>query len=170
MRNRLIRLACAVVVCLCGAVPATAAERWAGDGISWELPDGWRQQEGNSPLRFAEIDTGDKLVLVASRFPGDVGGTLANVNRWRAQLGLKPVGEGELSKVTRPVEAGGAKALVVDLTSEAGDQRMLGLILPDKQNDRTWFFKLTGPAKQVGERAEKFDQLVKSVRLGGEKK
>ena len=165
-RPSLILLALTALICL----PASAAERWSGDGISWELPEGWRQQEGNSPLRFAEIDTGDKLVLVVSRFPGDVGGTLANVNRWRAQLGLQPVAENELAKVTKPVEAGSASALLVDLTSESGEQRMLGLILPDKKNDRTWFFKLTGPAKQIGERAEKFNQLVKSVRLSGDEK
>ncbi|HZN69194.1 MAG TPA: hypothetical protein VFB66_28205 [Tepidisphaeraceae bacterium] len=171
MNNRVILLACATLVCLSAAAERIlAAERWSGDGISWELPEGWKQREGNSPLRFAEINTGDDVVLVVSRFPGDVGGTLANVNRWRAQLNLKPIDEKELGKVTKAVQAGSTQALQVDLTSDSGEQRMLGLILPDKKNQRTWFFKLTGPAKQLGERAEKFEQLVKSVRLAGDPK
>ena len=171
MNNRVIALACAALAFTALVCPsAAAAERWSGDGISWELPEGWKQQEGNSPLRFAEINTGDNLVLVVSRFPGDVGGTLANVNRWRAQLNLKPVDEKELGKVTKPVQAGSTQALLVDFTSDSGEQRMLGLILPDKKNQRTWFFKLTGPAKKLGERAEKFEQLVKSVRLAGDSK
>jgi hypothetical protein len=161
MRNRTTPLCCAVILCLA----TLAADRWAGDGISWELPDGWTQQQGNSPLRFAEIDTGDSLVLVVSRFPGDVGGTLANVNRWRAQLGLKPISQQELGKVTQRVETGSGPALLVDLTSDSGEQRMLGLILPDKSSDRTWFFKLTGPAKPIADRAEKFQQLARSVKL-----
>jgi hypothetical protein len=43
---------------------------------------------------------------------------------------------------------------------------MLGAIVPDEKGGRTWFFKVTGAAKPVGERAEKFQKFVESVRLG----
>ena len=145
------------------------AERWSGDGISWEVPEGWTQKQGSSDFRFAQIDLGDNLVLVVSRFGGDVGGTLANVNRWRGQLQLPPVKADELEKVTKKVKAGDATALMTDFTSEAGDQRMLGAILSDEKGGRTWFFKLTGPAKAVGEREEKFRKFVESVKLDGAK-
>jgi hypothetical protein len=148
---------------------SVAAERWTGDGISWQTPDGWTQNPGSSEFRFAQIALGDGLTLVVSRFPGDVGGTLANVNRWRGQLQLPPVSAGDLEKVTKKVKAGDVTALITDFTNEAGDQRMLGAILPDEKGGRTWFFKVTGAAKAVGERAEKFQKFVESVRLDGAK-
>ena len=153
------------VIALSMLAPALAAERWSGDGISWEAPEGWTPKQGTSEMRFAEIDLGDKLVLVVSRFPGNVGGDLANVNRWRGQLQLPPVKADELDKVTKKVSAGGATALLTDFTNEGGEQRMLGAIVPDEKNGRTWFFKVTGPAKAVGERAEKFQKFVESVKL-----
>ena len=37
------------------------------------------------------MDEGKTASVNISFFPGDVGGTFANVNRWRAQMGLPPV-------------------------------------------------------------------------------
>jgi hypothetical protein len=149
--------------------PVHAAERWTGDGISWQTPEGWTQKEGSSEFRFAQIEMGGGLTLVVSRFPGDVGGTLANVNRWRGQLQLPPVAADDLEKVTKKVKAGEANALITDFTSSDGSQRMLGAIVPDEKAGRTWFFKLTGAAKPVGEQAEKFQKFVESVKLGESK-
>ena len=157
-------IGCLITLSLVAAAPG--AERWSGDGISWQAPDGWTQKQTAGQMRFAEIDMGGGLTLVVSRFPGDVGGTLANVNRWRGQLQLPPVGADELDKVVKKVNAGDTTALVTDFTSADGKQRMLGAILPDEKNGRTWFFKVTGEAKAVGERAEKFHQFVQSVKLG----
>ena len=161
------RFVLAAVLGLSLVVPAVAAERWSGDGISWQTPEGWTQKPGSSEFRFAQIDLGDNLVLVVSRFPGDVGGNLANVNRWRSQLQLPPIKADELDKVTKKVQAGDATAILTDFTSEAGDQRMLGAIVPDEKGGRTWFFKVTGAAKAVGGQAEKFQKFVESVKLEG---
>lgn len=155
-----------LIAALLTITPAAAADRWTGDGISWETPEGWTPKQGSSEFRFAEINLGDELVLVVSRFPGNVGGTLANVNRWRGQLQLPPIGAAELEKAVKKVQAGEATALVADIKNEAGDQRMLGAILADDAAKRTWFFKVTGPAKAVEDRVEKFHQLIQSVRLG----
>lgn len=149
--------------------PLIAADRFTGDGISWQTPEGWTQKQGSTEFRFAQIDLGDDLTLVVSRFPGDVGGTLANVNRWRGQLQLPPVKADELDKVTKKVSASDATALVTDFTSQDGAQRMLGAMLKDDKNGRTWFFKVTGDAKKVAGRVEKFQQFVQSVKLGGAK-
>lgn len=164
---RLVTTTTLLFVTLISPAPSSAADRWTGDGISWETPEGWTQKQGSSEFRFAQIDLGDELVLVVSRFPGDVGGTLANINRWRGQLQLPPVGAADLEKAAKKVQAGEATALVADFKNEAGDQRMLGAILADDAAKRTWFFKVTGPAKAVEERVEKFHQFVQSVRLGG---
>jgi hypothetical protein len=171
MLNRpalILCLGCALAMTLAAPL-AGAADRWTGDGISWQTPEGWTQKEGSNELRFAQIDLGDGLTLVVSRFPGDVGGTLANVNRWRAQLHLRPVSAGDLEKVTKKVKAGDVTALLTDFTSQDGSQRMLGAILSDEKGGRTWFFKVTGQAKPVGERTDKFQKFGESVRLGGSK-
>lgn len=164
---RLVTATTLLFITLFSTAPMSAADRWTGDGISWETPEGWTQKQGASEFRFAQIDMGNELMLVVSRFPGDVGGTLANVNRWRGQLQLPPIGAADLEKVTKKVQAGDTTVLVTDFKNEAGDQRMLGAILTDDKAKRTWFFKVTGPAKAVEERVEKFHQFVQSVRLGG---
>src|SRR5687767_4020413 len=161
------RFVIAAVLALSVIAPALAAERWSGDGISWQTPEGWTQKKESTEFRFAQIDLGDNLLLVVSRFPGDVGGNLANVNRWRGQLQLPPTKADELEKVTKKVQAGDATAILTDFTSEAGDQRMLGAIVPDEKGGRTWFFKVTGPAKAVETQAEKFQKFVESVKLEG---
>ena len=159
------RFVLATVLCLSLIAPAFAAERWSGDGISWQTPEGWTQKKESTEFRFAQIDLGDNLLLVVSRFPGDVGGNLANVNRWRGQLQLPPIKADELDKVTKKVQAGDTTAILTDFTNAAGDQRMLGAIVPDEKGKQTWFFKVTGPAKAVGGQTEKFQKFVESVKL-----
>ena len=164
-RRRIGILRCLAALSI--VAPLIGADRFTGDGISWQTPEGWTQKQGSSEFRFAQIDLGDDLTMVVSRFPGDVGGTLANVNRWRGQLQLAPVKADELEKVTKRVSAGDATALVTDFTSQDGRQRMLGAMLKDDRNGRTWFFKVTGDPKKVGDRVEKFQQFVQSVKLDG---
>src|SRR5256885_16234378 len=57
-------------------------------GLRWTLPKGWTQKEAGG-MRFATLKPPaaqvDVSVIV---LPGPAGGELANVNRWRAQLGL----------------------------------------------------------------------------------
>jgi hypothetical protein len=39
-------------------------------------------------------DPDGKAEVTVSAFPGDTGGLLANLNRWRGQIGLEPVQAG----------------------------------------------------------------------------
>jgi hypothetical protein len=43
------------------------------------------------------------------------------------------------------------------------DTRLLAVIIP--HGDRTWFFKLVGPAPQIEEHKQAFDQFIRSVRF-----
>ena len=61
---------------------------------------------------------------------GDGGGTLANVNRLRGQIGLDPIGEEQLRKDLRKLEVADGRASSVDLLGRApGPQRILGVWL-----------------------------------------
>jgi hypothetical protein len=92
--------------------------------LTWKVPEGWSQEKGGSELRYATFRLGpkeDSLELTVTRLgrEGQAGDILANVNRWRQQIGLAPVDEKELAKITRELDLGNAVATLVDMTGMA---------------------------------------------------
>jgi hypothetical protein len=62
----------------------------------WKAPEGWAEKPaGDMVLGSFSIPgkDGGKADLTITSFPGNVGGELMNVNRWRGQVGLEPVSE-----------------------------------------------------------------------------
>ncbi len=135
-----------------------------GAGVAWALPKGWTQERG-SGMRFATIRTAEGLEISVVTLGGAAGGELANVNRWRGQLGLSPADEASLAKerlvVTSPAGAVGVFDLV---GGGAPASRMLAGILavPDAN---TWFFKLTGDAKALEGAKAGFVHFLETLRL-----
>ncbi len=99
---------------------------------TWQAPEGWRRQADRGPqgpmsTRFAtlEID-GDggpyELTVTPLGLPGDdlPGYVLANVNRWRGQLGLRPVTSEQLPRTSTQFDLNGAEVTVVDLQGNLG--------------------------------------------------
>src|SRR5690606_21954678 len=86
-------------------------------------------------------------------FPGDTGGVAANVNRWRAQIGLAAWGEAEVAQRGQALSRGGHEFLFFDLKAETAQEkarsseRILAAIL--QRDGRSWFFKLRGDALLV---------------------
>jgi len=119
------------------------------------VPDGWRRIPGERAMRLATFETGEGaevVEVVVSRFPGNVGGLLANVNRWRGQVGLGPVGEEELAAILTPFEGGsGFRGYTMRL--EGPESHMLAAILEEAGADRTWFVKAVA-APEVADRHE----------------
>ena len=76
---------------------------------------------------------------------GDVGGLLANVNRWRDQIGLSPIGPDGLQRDTRPIQVDGLEAQWVTLIG--ANQAILGAIVP--RGDHTYFFKMKGAPELI---------------------
>ena len=109
-------------------------------------------------------ESGPVADLAITAFPGNVGGDLANVNRWRAQMQLPPVTEAELAALLVPLEVNGLKIQTVDIAGGPADspQRMLGAIVPF--NDATWFFKLVGPDAIVTAEKPAYLALLQTVR------
>jgi len=175
MRNRAFSIVALLAVAsafllIAADKPKDGGKRWSKDGISWELPEGWKLDDKPAPMRFATILVPAEpkpLQLTVSRFPGDVGGTLANINRWRMQIGLPPVDEADLAKELKDVETAGGKAKLADIENPQTKQRLIGVILPG--GDETWFFKLTGPTTAVAPHKEKLTTFLKSVKAEGKK-
>src|ERR1051325_4233494 len=67
---------------------------------NWKIPDGWTEQPAPQMLlgKFEVQAEGGRAEITISTFPGDGGGLLANVNRWRKQVGLKEFVEADLVK------------------------------------------------------------------------
>ncbi len=126
----------------------------AASDLTWSAPADWKPKAA-AAMRKGSYDVGGAggpaADLAITAFPGDVGGDLANVNRWRGQLGLPPIAEAELAAALTPLSANGLTMKIADLTGGTPDspQRMLGAIVP--HGGATWFFKLTGATAVVAQ-------------------
>lgn len=96
-------------------------------------------------------------------FPNDVGGELANINRWRGQIQLPPIGENDLAAAVTRHDHNGLKFGEVDLVGGgAKPQRILGAWVAF--GGATWFFKLMGPDTVVAKEKAAFAVFIESVR------
>lgn len=134
-----------------------------GQGLQWTAPANWTAKAGSAMRKgtFAIKGAGGEAELAITAFPGDVGGDLANVNRWRGQVGLGPIGSTELASSLVRSRANGLDVAVVDILGANG-QRILGGIVPFAGS--TWFFKMTGPDAVVAAEKPAFVEYMKTVR------
>jgi hypothetical protein len=100
--------------------------RFADGKPQWKLPEGWRQQPGTG-MRFATLELGPagsavELTVIPLSMPaGDEAAyVLANVNRWRTQLGLPSIAADQLSTDTEQIAFEGGVATAVDLMGTPG--------------------------------------------------
>jgi len=98
-----------------------------------------------------------KAEVFVSIFPSDTGGVLANVNRWRRQVGLGEIDEDGLKSCTSPLE-GAPNAVVVNLTNE--NRSLLGAIVP--RDGQWWFYKLLGDTPAVTPEHDHFVHFAQS--------
>lgn len=123
------------------ASSATAAQFSPGPvPAHWQADTDKPMRKGSWSIPGADGSTADWSITV---FPGDVGGDLANVNRWRNQIQLPPISTAELSAALQPIVIGSLPGKAVLLTGP--NETVYGAILP--QGNVTWFFKFTGSAK-----------------------
>jgi len=136
---------------------------------TWQPPADWREVP---PAQFLLAEytiagtNGAQAEVNVAQLAGDGGGLLANVNRWRQQIGLDAVDETELAALTTSLPVSGGQATVVDLSGtdlQTGrPTRLVGVIVPE--NDRTWFYKLMGDTSVVQSQKAAFLQFVQGVK------
>ena len=144
-----------------GAAPAfSPPSAPASRRLRWSLPKGWRELPG-SGMRAATLlpPGGGKLEGTVIALPGDVGGELANVNRWRGQLGLPSIDEAGLAGARSVVGSRAGKVSVYDM--EGGGQRTVAGAL--SAGGMTWFLKLSGESAAVAEAKPSFLRLLGSL-------
>jgi hypothetical protein len=145
--------------------PATAAPADVSDDSgakpNWTVPSQWKVMTAGQMqvARFAVPErNGAKAEVGVSVFPNDTGGTLANVNRWRRQIGLAEVNEGELSSVVSPLDPAIPGAILVEMVNDS--KKLLGAVVP--RNGSYWFYKLMGDTPAVSPEKEAFVAFAKS--------
>jgi hypothetical protein len=148
-----------------GTMASTPVATTEGSALAWTAPADWKAQAAGAMRKGSyTIGTGDATADVSiTAFPSSVGGELANVNRWRGQVELPPISEGELERAVTRVEHNGLKFGVVDLGGGgAAPKRILGAWTPFAGG--TWFFKIIGPDALVAAQKAAFANFLATVK------
>lgn len=103
--------------------------------LEWKVPDGWRAEgdaskPGTMIQRYATFHMGpadQQGELTVTALGREVGSLLANVNRWRGQIGLKPVGQAELSQVSKPLKVDNATGTLIDMSGSGSLKPATGM-------------------------------------------
>jgi hypothetical protein len=148
--------------------PMMATDAAGAGKPAWTVPADWQEVPASQFLlaEYSIADTnGAKAEVNVAELSGNGGGVLANVNRWRGQIGLDPVDETGLAKVTTTMDITGGQATLVDLTgTDANGQptRLVAVIVP--MGNQTWFYKLMGDEKIVDREKDAFTKFVQTAR------
>ena len=150
------------------AAPAVQNESAAPPPSIWTIPSGW-QSVPPSQFLLAEFSVpganGAKAEVNVAEMGGTGGGLLANVNRWRGQLGLGAIGENDLAKLAQSLDVPGGKGTLVDITGvdakTGAPTRLVGAIVA--QSDQTWFYKLMGEGQIVAQQKDAFTKFIQSA-------
>ena len=150
------------------AMRNTAVTTAEGPGLNWTTPAHWKPGPEKAMRKATFLIPGVNGALGAelavTAFPGDVGGPLANVNRWRGQLSLPPLAEGDLTAALNHLDVGPLHLDYVELAAAGSPpaRRVLGALVPHA--GATWFFKLDGPDAVVVQEKPAFLAFLQSLR------
>ena len=143
---------------------ATAAE--GAPALKWTLPGGWTETHPGG-MRYATLKppagSVDVSVIVLA---GPAGGELANVNRWRGQIGLGEIGQAALAKARVTIRAKAGDVAVYDFSS-GGEKKSRMVAALASNGDRTWFLKMLGDAPEVKTARADFNHLLQSLHFDG---
>ena len=149
--------------------PAVSSAPAADDRVlDWTTPPGWREATTSNPSRLATLEVSEgaqSAEVTITRFPGDVGGLLPNINRWRGQIGLAPVTDTSQQPV-EALEVDGVQAQLLDLQG-AGEASQRMLVVLVTRGQFTYFVKMTGPGTLLGRERQHFLDFARSLRFAG---
>lgn len=151
---------------------AAAATTAPDPGFTYTAPAGWEQQPPSS-MKLLSLTIGSPPELISelsvSAFPGDVGGQLANINRWRRQVGLGPISPEAMEGFVTNVLVSGMAAWQVDFTGPMGTGANGGaarIVTTAVSHDgQTWFFKLAGNDSAIESELDNYAEFLKSVQF-----
>lgn len=133
------------------------------DLVQWTMPEAWHQENIKRQMILAvfHVDHSHTLEVTVAAFPGDVGGVLANVNRWRNQLSLEPITDAKLPENVQVINTQGSFGGVVDVTNAQTNQRTIATVILGGAG-MSWFVKATGPSDPVGAQKQAIIKFTES--------
>jgi len=137
--------------------------------VAWDVPPDWETVPPTQMIHSkwrVKAPSGEAADVTVSVFPGETGGMVANLNRWRSQVGLQPAPEPEITALIDNMDVLGGKGTLVDFAGsgpENGDPlRLVGAVV--RRGSQSWFYKLLGPAPAVAAHRDAFVKFVQSAR------
>jgi hypothetical protein len=109
---------------------------------------------------FEVTEGAKRLEFTLDRLPG-AGSLLQNVNRWRGQIGLEPLGADEVGQAVQKLDLGGVAAEMIELKGE--QETILGIVAV--RGAEAWYFKLKGDNELAEREKENFFKLARSVKF-----
>lgn len=148
------------------APPAAPAAPSRGEGpLAWgALPTGWTQDAAPGAMSVASFTvSGDGQTAAVTITPlGGRQDPLANVNRWRGQVGLGPLGA-LADEPPAELDVAGTPAHLVDAAGPGG--HIVAAMF--ERDGTTWFVKMSGDDPLVAGAREAFEAFVTSLRFDG---
>ena len=137
---------------------------------AWQKPEGWTEKPA-SAMRLASFSSaekdGESADISVVTLGGPAGGALANVNRWRGQIGLAAVDEAGLATMLTDTQIDEKPARIIDM---AGTEPPEGKTKPQRTivgmvevAGQTWFFKMSGEDSVVAAEKPAFLAFLNSV-------
>jgi hypothetical protein len=137
--------------------------------LTYKTPESWTEAAAGT-MRVASFKIskdGKQADVSVIPLGGGAGGDVANVNRWRGQVGLDAATEEDLKKSAAQVEVAGQPAELYDLVGKnpgSGDpMRVIGAI--QHRDGIAWFFKMSGDDTLVAEEKSALLEFLKSVKF-----
>ncbi|MEA3365123.1 MAG: hypothetical protein U9Q79_05730 [Candidatus Hydrogenedentes bacterium] len=147
--------------------PATAEP--AELPFTWTVPEGWRQAPAR-PMRVVtfEIGANNEAECYITILGASGGGIEANINRWRMQMGQKPLSAEEVAALPA-IEVLGQPSKWIEIdgpySGQSGESlqnaTLRGLVCP--VNEFSVFVKMIGPASVVGPQRANFLAFCQSL-------
>ncbi len=158
--------------------PAAAGGAVSANGITYTLPEGWRGEQPDSPMRMGQATIpgpgGDGLLTVFFFGPGGGGSAEMNIQRWVDQMtadaGATPVTEtvAQGDFVVSFVEHQGtlqASRMGTFPSTDMPGYRLLGAVVEGPGGP--WFFKAVGPDATLAAERDAFRSMILGVQLAG---
>jgi hypothetical protein len=155
-----------------GRPMARAPEAPAGTGdpefdrvrsmFQFERPPEWRENPQPQRPKVFEFHA-DGALVTFTLMVGEGGGLSANIDRWRGQAGLEPLGEQGIGRSATPMKFVGTEAWLVDVAGK--DRAILGVIALNPQF--SMFLKMDGPPSVVASHRSTFLRVAQSFEMKG---
>jgi hypothetical protein len=152
-------------------------------GLTFEAPKSWKSSPPTSSVRIAQLKVepveGDDYPaeMVVTAFPGGAGSVNANIQRWQ---GMFKDDAGNPPRIeTKKVQGKNVEIIRAETHGEyhpaqfpgqrpepvRKNARLLGAII--KTSEVGYYIRMVGPDQTMRKLAPDFDELLKSIKVGG---